>query len=268
MHRRDVKILYNIGLVTMRFLDPTARSLVPEMELDDSERKIWLDSIKAVRKYCATMHLHDSAAIADCLVVEYDNNRTRTVSDLAGSVHYFHNKLYAELDRQIFVQIDPDRVEFLKLSMESVASSSNISVVKNFNSALGDLQEAGVCFAVHRHTACVFHCMRVAEKGLRALATELQVPFAIPFEYENWQNIIEMTEKAIRGLEQKLPKGAAKSDKLKLYSEAATQFFYFKHAWRNHVAHARDTYDGTQAKTILEHVGQFMKYLAEGGLHD
>jgi hypothetical protein len=40
---------------------------------------------------------------------------------------------------------------------------------------------AGLCSAILRNTACVFHCMRVLEKGLISLANELRVPFVSPF---------------------------------------------------------------------------------------
>ena len=142
------------------------------------------------------------------------------------------------------------------------------SVAASFSGAMSDARDAGLCFATYRFTACVFHCMRAAEKGLRVLANALQVPFTIPFEYENWHNIIEPIEKRIKKLEQDLTKGPDKAETLKVYSQAATQFFYFKNAWRNHVAHARETYDEEQAITILTHVGDFFKFLANGGLKE
>ena len=86
--------------------------------------------------------------------------------------------------------------------------------------------------------------------------------------YENWQNIIESIETAIRDFEQSQKKSAYKAETLKQYSEAATQFFHVKAAWRNHVAHARDTYGGEQAKSILDHTGELMRYLVKAGLHD
>ena len=43
----------------------------------------------------------------------------------------------------------------------------------NFESTRDDVKEAGNCYATGRYTACVFHCMRVLEKGLHALVREL-----------------------------------------------------------------------------------------------
>jgi hypothetical protein len=61
--------------------------------------------------------------------------------------------------------------------------------------AIVELREAGNCLAVWRGTACVFHCMRIAEHGLRKLAKRLRVQIAdkgrrCPLEYGDWDKII------------------------------------------------------------------------------
>ena len=38
---------------------------------------------------------------------------------------------------------------------------------------------------------------------------------------------------------------------MQFYSETATQFRYFKNAWRNHVSHSNATYDEAQAEKIM-----------------
>src|SRR5206468_1241557 len=83
-----------------------------------------------------------------------------------------------------------------------------------------EIEESGSCYALGRFTACVFHLMRVLERGLLALANNLNIAFTIPFEYQQWHTIIERIESEIHAL-QKLPSGKHKTDTLKLYSEAA-----------------------------------------------
>jgi hypothetical protein len=99
------------------------------------------------------------------------------------------------------------------------------------------------------------------------LAAELEVEFAIPFAYLNWQNIIEPIESAIKDLE-KLKAGKYKTDTLKAYSEAARHFRYLKDAWRNSVAHQRVTYEKEEALSIFRHVSEFMVDLVNLGLHE
>ena len=53
-----------------------------------------------------------------------------------------------------------------------------------------------------------------------------------------------------------------------MYSEAAEQFTFVKDAWRNHVAHSRETYDLEQALSIMRHTGEFMNDLVKLGLKE
>ena len=46
---------------------------------------------------------------------------------------------------------------------------------RHFKSAKDDIGAAGNCYAADLHTAAVFHLMRVAEKGMKALARHLGI---------------------------------------------------------------------------------------------
>lgn len=124
-----------------------------------------------------------------------------------------------------------------------------------------DVSAAGRCLALNEWTAAVFHLMRVLERGLHRLASDLEVPMSAAVEYENWRNIIDSIEKTIRSMEQ-LPKGQEKSDKLRVYSAMAANLWLVKEAWRNHVAHSRAIYDQRMAMNIFNHTKAFMEELA------
>lgn len=140
-----------------------------------------------------------------------------------------------------------------------------------FPSVEGDAVDACVAYALNLNTACVYHVMGIVQGGLYALAHELKIPFTTAahtsVELENWKNIIDQIESEIRKLES-MQKGRQKDEKLSFYSRSAVQFRYFKDAWRNHVDHNRETYDADQAHSILIHARDFIKELAEHGLHD
>src|SRR5258708_7512857 len=57
-----------------------------------------------------------------------------------------------------------------------------VDVLDKFPSAILDMEEAGKCLAFDRNTACVFHCMRVMEVGLKTLASALGIPYAPSWE--------------------------------------------------------------------------------------
>jgi hypothetical protein len=127
-----------------------------------------------------------------------------------------------------------------------------------FPSAFDDLESALFCYACDEGTACVFHCMRILECGLKVLSEALNLPFGTAV----WHVAIDQIESEIRELERRWQKGATKSDFLKFYSEVAKEFRYFKDGWRNYVSHRLSTYDAPQAFSTMIHVRDFMLILS------
>jgi hypothetical protein len=127
-----------------------------------------------------------------------------------------------------------------------------------------EIKAAGNCIAVDLHTAAVFHLMRVAEYGLRALANHLQVAIAPDdLEYKEWNAIIDQIEVTLkeRG---RSPQGTAKikAEERELYSGLATDLRGFKDVFRNSVMHTRDTYKASEAEGVYDRVRDFMVRLA------
>jgi hypothetical protein len=123
-----------------------------------------------------------------------------------------------------------------------------------------DIAEAGSCFATGRFTACVFHLMRVMERGTQELGNKLGVTFT---EEKNWQNILDEINKAIRVLHPVTPQDKAIRDN---YSAAAAHLHNVKEAWRNRVMHPKETYTGEEAKAVLDNVRTFIVHLAKNVL--
>jgi hypothetical protein len=133
-------------------------------------------------------------------------------------------------------------------------------VSKAFGSCADEIRNAGTCYALEQDDACVFHLMRILERSLGVLALK----FGVPFDHNNWHNIIEQLEAKIRKMDATF--GLDWKDKQKFYARAANQFMFFKDAWRNHVMHVRDVFDEGKALSIYNSVRGFMQALAEGGL--
>ena len=128
-----------------------------------------------------------------------------------------------------------------------------------FPSSTVEIRNAGSCLAAGLDTACVFHCMRAVEHGLRTLATEV----GVTFDVQQWQNVIDQIEAAIRKLGSSLPAGTAKTERLQFLSEASAGFSHFKDGWRNHVMHTRASYDEAQATVVIENVRTFLDVLSK-----
>ncbi len=141
------------------------------------------------------------------------------------------------------------------------------AVFDAFPSARPDVAEAGSCYATGCHTASVFHCMRALEHGLRAFALEV----GRTYDREQWANIIDQIEVEIAKVRKNGIAGmskAKKDDNLRFWSEAAKEFSYFKDGWRNHVVHARASYDENSALSLLHHTRNFMTTLSDAGLKE
>jgi hypothetical protein len=124
--------------------------------------------------------------------------------------------------------------------------------------------ESGVdCYALDHPTAAIFHFMRVAEHGLRALAYERGVRLVKnkPVEWATWGDILKEIEKAKVAIEQKTA-GPKKDAALDFYSGALAHFNGFKDQYRNMVMHVRRIYEPWEAEMAMRQVRDFMNKLS------
>jgi HEPN domain-containing protein len=161
----------------------------------------------------------------------------------------------AELREPIFLHVSHEK----RALYEQREFPFGAEVAAAFPDATRDIAAAARCLALDEWTACVFHSMRVLEHGLRSLAQR----FGVPFAQDSWHKVIEGVETGIEALRNK--PGLTEKDRAAItaLSEAATQFRYFKDAWRNHVAHAREHYDERDAERVFSHVRDFMQHMVK-----
>lgn len=126
-----------------------------------------------------------------------------------------------------------------------------------------DLTSAGNCFAIEQYTACVFHLMRVVEKGLRALARERRIKAISkkPLEWNDWSRIISAIEAKAQEVS-KWSAGPTRDKAQEFYRSAVGELYAFKDAYRNYVMHDRAEFDEHQAASVYHRVGEFMGRLA------
>ena len=226
---------------------------VPDVIATEARQKI-----EAARPLCAELGMRSSLIQIDRVIEGWQYLNTHT---MAMALKETAARIIDDLSGVSFFYVPSRREEFYDQPWcgEKVETA--------FPSAIADIREAGKAFALGRWSASVFHAMGILQRGLYALAHDLQVEFKAGFELENWKNIIDKLQVAIddrlKAVEQTQPKGMAKDEVLTFYSRVAMEFQYFRHAWRNHVAHLREVYDEEHARTVLTHVKQFMQRLAE-----
>jgi hypothetical protein len=135
-----------------------------------------------------------------------------------------------------------------------------------FLDARNDIREACNCYATDNFTACVFHLMRVAERGMRALAVHLKIKKTgkHPLEFAEWGRVCGALKKKVEQLQQRKGRSAHKSMLLQRYADAASQADYINEIWRKELAHTRRTtpYNQPEAMSVLVRVHEFMQSLA------
>lgn len=184
------------------------------------------------------------------------------MSELIILIRELEQNLIVEMDEAWFLMVPKDK-RFVYEQPHPIFGQETHDA---FPDARRDIAAAGRCFAVDEWTACVMHLMRALEQALRWLANRVGLK---PEETEgaNWKNIIDRIERKIRELEQR-PKSPAKNENIQFLSEAATQFRWFKDAWRNEAAHAHVYYDEREGAPIFLHVSDFFRHLATEAVKD
>ena len=186
---------------------------------------------------------------------------TMTPERMLHHVETLYTTMYAELEGLRFKAIPRERVRF---SEEDWLSDLAID---SFPTAHEELRRAGACYSLGESTATVFHSMRALESGLNALADR----FDVPFTHDNWQNVIEAIESKIREVG-RLKRTPSRIEAEKILGSAASNLYFVKNAWRNHVAHVRDNYSDSDALKILSRTSDFVEslspHLCEPGAFD
>jgi hypothetical protein len=184
--------------------------------------------------------------------------------------------LYASL-RAILngVEKNVEERRFLILSQDEAEYYANVNIFgESFNKvypfgATRDAVEAGSCYAAGLYTACVFHCMRVAEYALRKLASNRMLRIKLthkrkpcPIEYAQWQQVIDAIRSKITKIRSR-PLGPQRERDLQFLSSAADQCDYMKEIWRNPISHTRQSYRKPEALSVMNRVKEFALLIGE-----
>jgi hypothetical protein len=180
----------------------------------------------------------------------------------AEALTLFHEEFLNECRLHRWIRIDARYARVLK-----DAHPWGELVSRVFPDADTDIRSAGLSLAVELNTAAVFHLMRVAELGLKWLATQLKVKLRenrkpLPVDEAMWNKIIDGLNSRIKTTRQ-MTAGPRKRARLEMYAAAAQQCDYMKDIWRNNVSHSHRSYTAREAQTAMKRVRDFMQSLAQ-----
>jgi hypothetical protein len=137
-----------------------------------------------------------------------------------------------------------------------------VPTLERFPEAISDVEEASKCFAFDRHTACVFHLMRVAETGIRSVARCLRIPDPVKPAERNWGIILRTIKGEMERRSKASPIDWANPADAAFFDQCYASLDSIKNAWRNPTMHMAHKYTGEEAEDILGAVRGFMRKLA------
>ncbi len=174
-----------------------------------------------------------------------------------------------------FVHHNLSKRKFMILSEEEAKYYANpilfgeIVQEKYSHHAFRDAIAAGSCFAASQYTASVFHCMRLAEHGLRKLASNrlLKIKLTskkgpIPIEFGTWADVITAIHNKINKTRQGAV-GPKREADLQFFSSCADQCDYMKELWRNPLSHTRRFCKREEAMAVIARVKEFITVVGE-----
>jgi len=145
--------------------------------------------------------------------------------------------IIAELESRSFYYVTSQMVPFYEINQ------FDKSVVDEFPDAIDDMEEAGKCYALGRHTASVFHLIRVAEHGLNKISGDYGF-----HRVESWgQFLTNLREYALKNK-------TREKEIMVLHAKIGAM----KAAWRDDTMHVVRHYSAEQSEEIWQAIRHFM----------
>jgi hypothetical protein len=223
--------------------------------MDEATKTSVRELLASVERFCDKMHLPIAGGRPGVFRDEALAEVSCTGEILWKEFFALSRAISQELAERKLVFISPEKVQFLE--QEALFGDE---VNEAFPSAKAEIKDAGNCLAAELPNAAVFHLMRVAELGLRALAKSVKAKPPVQIEFATWGQVLAAVERELDDLKGKT---VAKDRKAQFYSGLILEIRAFSHLWRNPVMHARSRYDDQQAQSAFNHVRAFMKKLSE-----
>lgn len=230
---------------------------------DDARMNQLLVVMNGLAAGCALFDA-DNALLAqvNSLAEDIQAGRARRDAVLEARLREIHKGLEANIENRKFMYVPAEQAKYWE-------SPFLRGFLKDFpEAATIELVETGNCYAAGRATACVFHCMRVAEYGLRKIARQVGVSLRDrgkpqPIEFATWDKVITAINNKIVSTRQ-LSLSARKNNRLQYYSDVADNATWIRDLWRNEISHSRKIYNLAEAEGVMDRVRDFLQLIMRG----
>lgn len=239
------------------------RVATPAHKFNAHQFEIFVEGLRAMHSALLEAGLPISAKHAIGIVealqqtrIEADGSRIAENASRSWTEHHLDRLVSVfpdEAGTRLFVSVSAENVALYEPSDPLFGNSVN----EVFGLATDDIVGAGKCIALGLGTAAVFHLMRVAEAGLKAIGKELDIPYA-----SSWESYIKQLSSLTDGKNYGTLTPEQR-EKLPFYREVLGDLVAVKIAWRNPTMHIVKSYEASDAKKIYYAVEGFMRHLAE-----
>jgi hypothetical protein len=251
-------------------IDGWIRQHGPEALIDRDTKSLAMIKEVVGQAYQSAKELKlDVAVIGIERVVTNLSKGSYRLDRLHTEIGQVHQTVQDELKSKLFLFVPPIDAEYFeeRPGGEVTPPLFGASVHQRFGAAQQDIREAGNCLALERPTGCVFHCMRVLERGVDAVRVSLELP-APEFDKPNtkgWGAQAGKIKEFFENIEGKNPKIAPPAwwkDRKPFYDKVKPQLEALKVAYRDPVAHPEHFSDMSEARRVLELARGLMELLA------
>lgn len=216
----------------------------------ESRLQLTLDALRQVRAACNASGLAQVFAEIDRLESTL-TSPFPMLDDTSQSLRHLHSRIRDELENEYFAHVArTDVALYGKADLFGAAVAAKLGLAE-------DITAAGNCLALGQSTACVFHLMRLMERGLHILGRKLHVKFD-PAK-QSWFEICNRASTAVTNRPAKNARQRAKNAAL---GAAVAHLQTVRLAWRNEVMHPKQTYSQEEAREVFNATRTFLADLA------
>lgn len=213
-----------------------------------------LTELRRIHSSLGTMGLTASADSAARVIAALDDPEWTNVAVGPLATALIDN-IVSDFRHRYFVMIPPTHAQHYREKGTFLGEA----ILSKYCDLTKDAEEAGNCFALGLHTACVFHLMRIMERLVQEFLSEVGAEVThkgqlVELKYAEWHEI----EDAIQGKIKDMAKGERKSR----CSAALTTIGAVRLGIRNETMHPRGNYDEEDARKLLINVKSFVQDIA------
>ncbi len=218
--------------------------------LSEPNHKIAARHLREICNLCQALGLQMTVKKLE-RVIDSVEKESLTWRAMASSSEDVYERLADELKTHVFLAISPKHVPYYEEFAETWDN-----VITKFPTVAYDVEEACKCLSLDRHTACVYHVMRIGEAGLTEVARFIGYQAARP----GWEDVLGYMDKQLKHNREDM-EAAFKGD-VEFLSGVAAHMRNVKIAWRNRVSHIESKYTEEEAERIYVSTKVFMEHIA------